>query len=174
MPRKRQAARKIANLDVAPIDTDEQDELIDLLRLESIATNRLFINCFTVLLLIPIPLFVHIKYYRRLPIDALLSITTQVAAIVNLRYIHDVNFEGITGHQYLKWLKDPRVFCSIMNTIGIFVAWRRWEFVPEAINWLFFTPVISSITSTLVSYWITGLSGDIDGLEKLKYKYKSA
>ncbi|CEP23830.1 hypothetical protein BN1211_4495 [Cyberlindnera jadinii] len=124
MPRLRRSVQKIDGLQTGPIDSEEQDELVDLLKLENYQTNWQFINILTVLYLFPIPLFIHLRYYRRLPVDSFLSIVVQIFSVVGVRYL---SFFPTEGGFVLKQLTKHLVFDTFMNIIAVVVLWRQLD-----------------------------------------------
>jgi hypothetical protein len=168
MPRLRRSIQKINNLQTAPIDYDEQEELIELLKLDNMNTNNLFINIFTVFYLIPIPFFIHLKHYRRIPVDSFLSIVTQICSIIAIRYLLLIRLEGPLKHMTNRW-----VFATFMNSIALYLFIKHFD-LGNTGDLLFLAPLISSVSSSLLQYWISSMDYSIEGLNSLKYKYKSA
>lgn len=167
MPRLRRSIQKIDGLQTAPIDSAEQDELIELVKLDNLNTNRLFINILTVLYLLPIPLFIHLKHYRSIPVPSFLSICVQICSIIAIRYLWFVPLQGHWRH-----LTDPILFAVFTNALALYVlSFHSWN---NKKSLLFVFPVISSVSSTLVHHWMESLDRSIDDLKGLKYKYKSA
>ncbi len=177
MPSLRKSIQKINQLDSdLPIDEDEQEELLELLKTDNIQTNKVFINIFTIIYLIPIPLFIHLKYFRTSSTISFLSIVSLVLSLIKIRYLHVINFANFESSivQRLSILYKPLVFNVLNLIISSIVLMIRYEQGVVDLNLLYFIPFLASVSSILLMYWILELDNDITSLSKLKYKYKSA
>lgn len=179
MPRLRRSIQRMNQLsdqdDSLPIDEDDQQELLDLLKVDNLHTNKLFINIFTVIYLLPIPLFIHVKYFRVNATVSFLSIVSLILSLVKIRYLHVVDFQNYESVivKKLSLLYEPLVFNMFNFVISIVVVYLRYDKGYD-LNLVYLLPMLACLSSMLLMYWILELDNDIVSLSKLKYKYKSA
>jgi len=158
-----------------PLDTEDQEELVQLLRLDNLQTNKIFINIFSIIYLIPLPFFIHLKYCRVNSVASFLSILSLVLSLIKVRYLHFLNFQSIESSlvERVNFLFNSTVFNVLNLIISMVVILQRYDQGWD-LNLIYYVPIIACISSILLMYWIIELDNDIDGLGKLKYKYKSA
>lgn len=170
----RKSAKRINLLDPdLPIDEDDQEEILEFIRIETISTNKLFINIFTIIYLIPTPILINIKYFRQdnNSLISFWSIISLILSIIKIRYLHVLNFQE--DRILSKLLKYPLVLDLINISISGYVTLQRLSW-GNGLNIVYYFPLLASLSSILLMYWILDFETDIKNLGNLKYKYKSA
>ncbi|KOG99519.1 uncharacterized protein DI49_1980 [Saccharomyces eubayanus] len=163
------------DISMLPLDTEEQEELIQKFEVNAHITNKMYINVLSVLYLLYgglLMIFVR-KSRGHVKLALLAGANSLICSCITLRYniIND----------YLLFSKFKlRVSNFSINTLNIvllvFTGWISFNHAMEDRKTLFYlqVPMVLFWVAVIVKRWARNMEDEIADLRRLKYKYKNA
>ncbi|KAK9322592.1 hypothetical protein V1517DRAFT_322944 [Lipomyces orientalis] len=174
--------------DIVYLDEQQQDELIDSLRLENETINLRYRTAFTIITLVQTPVFLlHpvLKYQGKhmltilalssLLVTALIMHTTpiSVAALSAALAADAANADSFALSPRFR-LTNVQIIILLNAVLGALIAGIAcMRFSPLiGIDYIWFSPLGSIVAAVLVRGWMREC--DVESLEQFRYKYKGA
>ncbi|CAI4062106.1 uncharacterized protein SKDI_07G2700 [Saccharomyces kudriavzevii IFO 1802] len=160
---------------VLPLDTEEQEELIQKFEVNAHVTNKLYINILSVLYLLYGGLLMMIvrKSRGHIKLAVLAGANSLICSCITLRY-------NIINDYFLFKKFKLRVSNFSINILNIallvFMGWISFNHVMEDKKTLFClqVPMFLFWVAMLVKRWARKTEDEIADLRRMKYKYKNA
>lgn len=161
-----------------PLDSDEQEELINRFEVRSQSKDNQYIQLLSVAYLICCGLFILLLVRLRRKEDqstnkrlALFSINSIVSSLIYLRYEIAKNFEFFKYRFQLTTKRINTLNCILL----LLITWQVTEEVNmKSMQFLFHIPLLLFVVTFLTRKWIRDLDRELDDLRGLKYKFKNA
>ncbi|EJS43700.1 YGR016W [Saccharomyces arboricola H-6] len=160
---------------ILPLDTEEQEELIQKFEVNAHVTNKLYINVLSVLYLLYgglLMIFVR-KAQGHIKLALLAGANSLICSCITLRY------DIINDYFLFKTfkLRVSNFSINILNVVLlVFMSWISFNHVMEDKKTLFClqVPMILFWVAVVVKRWARNMEDEIADLRRLKYKYKNA
>lgn len=161
-----------------PLDSDEQEELINRFEVRSQSKDNQYIQLLSIAYLICCGLFILLLVRLRRKEDqstnkrlALFSINSIVSSLIYLRYEITKNFEFFKYKFQLTTKRINTLNCILL----LLITWQVTEEVNmKSMQFLFHIPLFLFVVTFLTRKWIRDLDRELDDLRGLKYKFKNA
>lgn len=157
-----------------PMDTDEQEQLIQKFELNNYTTDQITINIMCALYLFCAGIFLMLatRSSRNVSVVLLAGLQSLICTCVSLRY------ELINDFKIFNILK-LRINNSLINTFNcillILISWVTFNYFDQRVLQFFLhIPLFLYIMAFTIKYWSKEIEGDLGELRQLKYKYKNA
>ncbi|KAK9463156.1 uncharacterized protein V1516DRAFT_672121 [Lipomyces oligophaga] len=165
------------------LDEQQQDELISSLREENEIINKRYKVAFTTISLLQTPIFLFhpALYYDGADAGHFLTFSALTSFLVSAYVIHKTpvspsEFAAVSPsiHIFGKQLTQQQLLIVLNAILSSLIAVLAFiKFSPLlGIDYLWFSPLGCLLSVLLVRGWMQ--EGDVDGLEKFRYKYKGA
>ncbi|CAI4039282.1 hypothetical protein SMKI_07G2630 [Saccharomyces mikatae IFO 1815] len=160
---------------ILPLDTEEQEELIQKFEVNAHVTNKLYINILSVLYLLYgglLMIFVR-KSRGHLKLALLAGANSLICSCITLRY--DIINDYLLFKKFK--LRVSNFSINILNIILlVFMGWISFNHVMEDKITMFClqVPMLLFWLAMVVKRWARNMEDEIANLRRLKYKYKNA
>lgn len=166
---------EVNDWDLTPLDSQEQEELIEKFEKNNYLINKSIVDVMTVLYLFLAGLFLVLATKTDRSISCLLlgSIQSIICSCITLRY-------NLMNDFILKSQFKLRVNNSTINTINcvliVFFEWIIINHLEDQFKWQFFLqiPLVLFIVTLVIRKWNGEMEKELSELRHLKYKYKNA
>lgn len=170
----RQLKEEIKDWDLTPLDSEEQEELINKFEVSNYSINHSIINFLTALYLLLSGFFLIMgtKTDHAISCVLLTGIQSILCSCITLRY-------NLTNDFIITRKVKYRINNSTINTINsvilVLIEWvsvnhlegqRIWQLILQL-------PLLLFIVTILIKKWNRDMEKELDELRQLKYKYKN-
>ncbi|CCK70107.1 uncharacterized protein KNAG_0D03610 [Huiozyma naganishii CBS 8797] len=165
---------EIPGWDIGPLDSEEQEELIQQFELHNYSTNQWTINILSGTFLFCAGLFsiLATKSERRVSCMLIAGVQSIACSVVSLRY--DIINDFILFRQ-VRLRFSNSTLTSLNCVILTLILWVTMQhFEDTGLLQLFFqVPLLLFIITVLVKKWGRDIETELRGIRSLKYKYKN-
>lgn len=166
---------EVNDWELSPLDSQEQEELIQKFEKNNYSINKSIVDIMTVLYLVLAGLFLVLATKTDRSISCLLlgNIQSIICSCITLRY-------NLTNDFILRSQFKLRVNNSTINTINcvliVLFEWVIINHLEDQFKWQIFLqiPLVLFIITLLIRKWNGEMEKELSELRHLKYKYKNA